>query len=222
MWALVSDCDKQQAQSIRRTSAAAAAAGASGAAWMGRWMDGETRAGRGVHHAAAGSLTRAAAAGQAAGPLGEASRQPGSRAASRVYGSVAGPRRRGGRRGPHMEPFSTLAQISAPCAPGRGGGGRAGGRPSRRGLEAAREPGRSAGSDLLWGVGAVLGGFGRATWRVATGGTFATTVGERGISGGWRAEESIAWTLRMRLQHSWGCSERAVNMEPFQFSTSSS
>jgi len=29
---------------------------------------------------------------------------------------------------PHMEPFSTLAQISAPCAPGRGGGGRAGGR----------------------------------------------------------------------------------------------
>jgi hypothetical protein len=154
MWALVSDCDKQQAQSIRRTSAAAAAAGASGAAWMGRWMDGETRAGRGVHHAAAGSLTRAAAAGQAAG------------------------------------------------------------RPSRRGLEAAREPGRSAGSDLLGGVGAVLGGFGRATWRVATGGTFATTVGERGISGGWRAEESIAWTLRMRLQHSWGCSERAVHMEP--------
>jgi hypothetical protein len=35
-----------------------------------------------------------------------------------------------------MEPFSTLAQISAPWAPGWGGGGRAGSRPSRRGLEA--------------------------------------------------------------------------------------
>jgi hypothetical protein len=46
------------------------------------------------------------------------------------------------------------------------------------------------------------------------GGTFATAVGERGISGGWRAEESMAWTLRRRLQHSWGCSEQAVHLEP--------
>ena len=59
---------------------------------------------------------------------------------SRRYGSFGGPRRRGGRFHVHMEPFSTLAQISAPWAPGRGGGGRAGSRPSRRGLEACVEP----------------------------------------------------------------------------------
>ena len=216
MWALVSDCDKQQAQSIRRTSAAAAAAGASGAAWMGRWMDGETRAGRGVHHAAAGSLTRAAAAGQAAGRPSrrglEAAREPGCVAGMGPLwglGAVEG----GGALTWNLSLPWPRSRRPAPLG-GAAAAGQAAGRPSRRGLEAAREPGRSAGSDLLGGVGAVLGGFGRATWRVATGGTFATTVGERGISGGWRAEESIAWTLRMRLQHSWGCSERAVNGPP--------
>jgi hypothetical protein len=55
-------------------------------------------------------------------------------------GSFVGPRQNGGRLDVHMEPFSTLAQISAPCAPGRGGGGRLGSRPSRRGLEACVEP----------------------------------------------------------------------------------
>ena len=51
--------------------------------------------------------------------------------------------------------------------------------------------------------------------RPRRGGTFTTTVGERCISGGWRAEGSNAWTSKVSLQHSWGCSERAVNMEPF-------
>jgi hypothetical protein len=58
---------------------------------------------------------------------------------SRRYGSFVGPRRSGRRFEVHMEPFSTLAQILAPCAPGRGGGGRAGSRASRKGPEACVE-----------------------------------------------------------------------------------
>ncbi len=76
---------------------------------------------------------------------------------SRRYGSFVEPRRSGRRLDVHMEPFSTLAQRLAPYAPGRGGSGKAGSRPSRRGLEACLEPACVAGMGLLWGLGAMEG-----------------------------------------------------------------
>jgi hypothetical protein len=56
------------------------------------------------------------------------------------------PRRSGWKLDVHMEPFSTLAQILAPCAPGRGGG--------------------DAGMGLLWGLGAVEGDL-MFTWNLS-------------------------------------------------------
>jgi hypothetical protein len=52
------------------------------------------------------------------------------------YGLFVGHRRSGGRFNLHMEPFSTLDQISVPDYLGLGCGNKAGSRPYRRGFGA--------------------------------------------------------------------------------------
>jgi hypothetical protein len=65
------------------------------------------------------------------------------------YGPFVGHRRSGGRVYTHMEPYSTLDQISALGALGLGCSGRAGSRRFRRGLGACREQACIAGMGLV-------------------------------------------------------------------------